>query len=236
MNKLALYSSLALLLASQTVNAAMYTPAPVPEPEIKNFYIGAFGGVAFTQDMDFDEHEHHVDIDFDSVNYHVGAHLGYRVYDYLNLEAEYIFMHSNADCTNVYSTADSSLNGMHGGGDADVNAVMFNGLFRFDDVNDVFIPFVGVGIGYAHVDIDCVSAPNGVSVISGDDGGFAYQILAGVGFKVADNVLASLSYRYFATTDLSFDGSTSTSVGKHYDLCDNFRNHLISIGIDAYVA
>ncbi|ANU07542.1 P44/Msp2 family outer membrane protein [Paraurantiacibacter namhicola] len=60
-------------------------------------------------------------------------------------------------------------------------------------------PFVGGGVGYQFTDVNY--QPSGVTVIDGDEDGFAWQAFAGLAFAVSDNVDLYGQYTYRAGFD-----------------------------------
>ena len=79
------------------------------------------------------------------------------------------------------------------GGDVDSTALMANAYYDLD--NDTrFTPYVGAGIGVAHVDFDTVGGDESTE--------FAYQGIAGVTYAVDQNWHVGAEYRYFATTEV----------------------------------
>jgi opacity protein-like surface antigen len=80
-----------------------------------------------------------------------------------------------------------------GGGDVDSWALMGNAYWDIE-TGSAITPYLGVGIGAAHVDFDTVG---------GDDSWeFAYQGMAGASFAVAPETALGVEYRYFATTEV----------------------------------
>ncbi len=79
------------------------------------------------------------------------------------------------------------------GGDVDSWAFMGNAYWDIE-TNTMFTPYLGLGIGAAHVDFDTVGGE--------DDWEFAYQGMAGASVAVAPEVALGLEYRYFATTEV----------------------------------
>lgn len=62
-------------------------------------------------------------------------------------------------------------------------------------------PYVGGGIGISRFkahDVGAAGIP-GLGTVSGSETGFAWQLMAGVGFAVSDQATLTAGYRYFAT-------------------------------------
>lgn len=64
-------------------------------------------------------------------------------------------------------------------------------------------PYLGAGIGYTSVDVDY--SPSGVGIINGDDAVFAWQLKAGLTWKLADNWEAYGEYAWRQSEDISLD-------------------------------
>lgn len=106
------------------------------------------------------------------------------------------------------------------------DSIMLNALYDFDSFGD-FEPYIGAGVGFirgdasiaAHDFIDngllnrtpvCLGtrvANEGVSCdISDTDAGLGWQLLAGLGYKVTDNLTWDTHYTYLNAPDFDFDG------------------------------
>lgn len=91
----------------------------------------------------------------------------------------------------------------------DVNSISLLGnVIKDFETNKVFTPFVGLGIGVSQVEGEMVSW-SGTPPITPDGGDddtvFAYQVMLGCGFKVSEKMNVDVSYRYFATSDPTFN-------------------------------
>jgi OmpA-OmpF porin, OOP family len=104
-------------------------------------------------------------------------------------------------------------------GNVNVWTAMLNGLYDFNRDGRIN-PFVGAGVGLARVNLlagsfDQVNAANPqlalsrASAVAVDDSdtGFAWQLIAGVGLKLSDQLTADLSYTYVNVADLNFAGT-----------------------------
>lgn len=95
-------------------------------------------------------------------------------------------------------------------GDTNALSLLLNCFVDFE-TGTGFTPFAGGGIGIAKVEFcDFVSSNS-----SDDDTVFAYQLVAGVGYAFTENVTLDVSYRYFATADLTF-GDEGDNVDVEY--------------------
>ncbi len=123
--------------------------------------------------------------------YGLGAALGYSFGNGVRAEGEFAWRSNELD---------SSI----ASGDLDSFAGMVNGYYDIHNTSK-WTPYVGAGIGLAHVTDSDV-----------DDNVFAYQGMAGVGYTVSETSDLVLGYRYFATEDPEYTISGST-VETSYD-------------------
>lgn len=82
-----------------------------------------------------------------------------------------------------------------------------------------FVPYVGVGIGFARHDLNNVSF-TGVGTGAGfsfgdlpgsDQTNFAWSLMAGVGYQISDRAILDFGYRYIDMGDVKTRGNTCTS-------------------------
>ncbi len=113
------------------------------------------------------------------------------------------------------------------------DALMLNAIYDFSDF-DRFVPYVGAGVGivrgdatlsahdFPNVDNDgqirnpaCVGSRSSVDAFSCDysdeDTGLGWQLLAGLGYDITDNLTWDTNYRYLQVSDLKLDGTFSNS-------------------------
>jgi OmpA-OmpF porin, OOP family len=114
-----------------------------------------------------------------------------------------------------------------GSGDVHAWTIMVNGLYDF--VNSTrFTPYLGVGIGAANIDYGTVG-PIGLGGIDDDTWTFAYQGIAGVSYRIADNFSVFANYQYLGTPKFDMDtvgtGAGTGSVETEY----NTNNFLLGI-------
>ncbi|MFI4976296.1 MAG: outer membrane protein [Caulobacterales bacterium] len=96
-------------------------------------------------------------------------------------------------------------------------ALMANLLY---DINGLRVgrltPYVGGGVGAAHVTADGLRANNAV-LLTGASDRFAYQGIVGVSGDVTRSWSVDLDYRYFATADPKFKTASGDSVSARYE-------------------
>ena len=103
-------------------------------------------------------------------------------------------------------------------GAAQTWTAMVNGLYDFNRDGKIQ-PFVGAGIGAARVKAKAYSYDRGVTgaaaalsrasavEVNDSDTAFAWQLIAGLGLKLTDQLTADLSYKWLNVPDLSFEGT-----------------------------
>jgi outer membrane protein OmpA-like peptidoglycan-associated protein len=169
----------------------------------KGLYIGGAGGLNFlTEDSDLNAAE----AEFEDFNWVVSGALGYALGNGLRLETEVGYRPNDVD----------NITGVAGGsGDVDVLNWMFNALYDLDYWNLPVKPYVGAGIGIAHVDFDGVTPVAG-STINDSDIGFAFQGIAGLSLDLTENLAATLDYRHLRVPNVSFRTNGGTNVDSDY--------------------
>ena len=125
--------------------------------------------------------------------------VGYRATDLAGLE--------NVRVTSSTGATARIPGRVPGTGSLNTSSLMANGYYTFDV--RAFRPYVGAGVGVArHERSSSEHFAGGIYVppISDDDVVFAYQLMLGLNWVLADNMEARAGYRYFATGEASFDG------------------------------
>lgn len=84
-------------------------------------------------------------------------------------------------------------------GDVSALSFMGNAFYNFE-TETAFSPFLGGGVGFANVEGDIEGLGKK------DDTVFAYQLSAGGGLELQENLSLDLQYRFFATADPDFAG------------------------------
>lgn len=81
-------------------------------------------------------------------------------------------------------------------GTLDAQTLFVNGLYDFNRAG-IVAPYLGVGLGWAEVELDGFGVAPVPAVLSDDDSGFAYQFIVGVGFNVGSTWNLFVDYRHF---------------------------------------
>ncbi len=146
-------------------------------------YTGISGGVNFLCTSGHKHNKPHA-----SAGYELGWEIGYRWKQGIRLEFEAAYRHNHIDYVRHQGS------NVRSGGHVWSGAAMVNGVFEFPGLMcfNCVKPYVGVGLGYTHIDID-IEGPFGYA--SGKDG-FAWQVIAGIDYWFDQNVDIAVEYRY----------------------------------------
>jgi opacity protein-like surface antigen len=160
-------------------------------------YVGGNAGAVFLSDSTLGS----ADLKFDT-GYGLGLLGGFDFGTY-RLEGEFAYRkNDNKEIT----------------GDTSSVALMANGYYDFRMVSPTFVPYIGGGLGFARVS-------EKATIIDDSDMVFAYQFATGVGFAISKELTLDLGYKYFATTDPSFEVSGS---GAKIDV--EYKSHNLFLG------
>ncbi len=168
-------------------------------------YVSGAVGMSWLSDtdakLDYDEDEGY-EVDFDSGITLLGA-LGCDYGDY-RAEGELGYQRGDLESYNVFcpkctgSEQDIS-------GDVTILSLMMNGYYDIS-LGGGFELSPAVGVGVAQIKVDNVTTGER----NGDSGSlsevtFAYQAGIGLGIPVSDGIMLDARYRYFGTTDFTFE-------------------------------
>ncbi len=169
----------------------------------KGLYIGGAGGLNFlTEDSDLNS----ADAEYEDWGWAVSGAIGYALGNGIRLETEVGYRPNDVD----------NISGVTGGsGDVDVLNWMFNALYDFKQLNLPVTPYIGGGIGIAHVDFDGVTPVAG-STIDDSDIGFAFQGIAGLSLALTENLAATLDYRHLRVPHVRVNTNGGTGVDSDY--------------------
>ncbi len=160
--------------------------APLAHAENAGWYMGAEMGAVFAKDADTTGLLAG-DLEYDPGFALLGQVGGYLPYNF-RLEAELGWRRNEMD----------ELGGV--GIDGDINVLSLMGNLYYDiPTGTAFTPYVGVGLGGAHMMFDTPAADD-------DDNVWAYQGIAGVDYRINDTLSLKADYRYFATQDFDAHG------------------------------
>lgn len=144
-------------------------------------YFQLLGGVVQDLPVTYFQDGQDVDHDDTDIGYSIAATAGVVVVDGLSIEADLLYSSRDYahDDVNTYSTL----------------SLMANAKYTVA-LNDTFSVYGGVGLGYVWGKEDWSSD-------SADYGSFGFQVIAGVGAKLTDNITAVAEYRFQDTFDKS---------------------------------
>jgi OmpA-OmpF porin, OOP family len=172
--------------------------SPTAHAQTTGYYIGGAAGIDFAVDAKAKTSTGHNNVEYDhgpagllSFGYKMGA---FRT----ELEGAY-------RTNDVSGAGGAALNSP--GGRAQTWSVMLNGLYDIP-TGTAFTPYLGggVGVGFNKASLTGTRpAGSAVGLYDGSDTTFAYQGIAGFSYAMSPNLSLTTDYRYFATTDSSFN-------------------------------
>lgn len=141
--------------------------------------------------------------------------LGYK-FGSTRLEGEFGYQKNdfNDVTVTVAGVGSASLKGtgVPFSGDTKVTSFLMNGYYDFTN-DSAFTTYLTAGLGLAKVKVS-MDLPSVGASTSDSDTVFAYQIGAGVEYALNQTVSLDVRYRYFATSDPSFD-TTDAEFSSH---------------------
>ncbi len=179
------------------------TLAAANDKGLEGLYVSGAAGLNFLpENSDLNSAE----AEYEDFNWAAAGAVGYALGNGLRLESELGFRPNDVD----------NITGVAGGsGDVDVLNWMFNALYDFKQLNLPVTPYVGAGIGIAHVDVDGATPVAG-STIDDSDIGFAFQGIAGLSLSLTENLAATVDYRHLRVPSVSFRTNGGTNVDSDY--------------------
>jgi len=97
-------------------------------------------------------------------------------------------------------------------GDGSIFRVMFNSYCDFD-TSTALTPYIGIGLGYANVELNDLSI-GGYYVGDKEDDLFAYQFITGLDYAINNRNSIFVAYRYFGTNDMDV-GNIDAEITSH---------------------
>ena len=178
----------AALLATNLAAAA--TP-------INGWYSSVFGGYTYLPDniYNLDNNVFRNNVGYSS-GYNVGGRIGYQS-NPIRYELEYTYLNANAEDFNLDYIPQTGVTGY-----SSTNLIMANIYYDFHDILPAISPFLGFGIGYAHLQTALNSiGPDDISNFKVSENAFAYQGTAGLTYNFAENYALNIAYRYVITAE-----------------------------------
>jgi opacity protein-like surface antigen len=185
-----LFASL-LATGATGAGAADIDMGPVAEPMPAEWYLAISGGLNKIFDFDY--------------GFRGAAAIGMRFGN--NFRAELEFAGSSTDGDSYHIDGD-------GGGNLHGSLDILSLLAKVDYEMEFFgwwHPYIGIGVGGAHVSADDLGPPNNPNPIDGSDTVFAAAIEGGSMFALSDNVelFTQTQLMFLTDVDLEFDNSSS---------------------------
>ena len=197
-----------------------------------NYYVNVSGGANWLHDDSFDAVSAPNVFVFDNdaqVGFTLSAAAGLHLDNVLpGLRVEGEFGYRENDVNGDWSTA--SVGPVVRSGSLDYQAstysILANAWYDFSVLG--FNPYVGGGIGWAHSNLDGLFV-NGIpsNALGESDGGFAWQLGAGLTFDIQPGTKLNIGYRYFQGPDVTvFSPKTTNPLSG--DVSD--KNDSITVG------
>ena len=192
------------------------------------WYVTGFAGYTQPKDYQFDFISNTTGARFPykaslDDGYSVGAAAGYRINQYFRVEGEYAY--SNTDFGNSYHADPPGFIGRNPNGDVTIQTLMAN-VWLGTKLGAVK-PYIGGGIGYGWVDGNLKVTTGAGNQLGGDDSGFAYQLGAGLGFQLTNNLDLDLGYRWKKVNDIKLKSKIN---GFHLS-SDDFTTQTLQLGL-----
>ncbi|HEX6102089.1 MAG TPA: porin family protein, partial [Alphaproteobacteria bacterium] len=174
------------------------------QAQAEGIYVGAFGGLTIPEHSDgtFDVLGVSEDVEIEShPGWAAGAAVGYGFDFGLRAEGEIAYRSNELNRFNVVG------NGLNFSGDATALSAMGNVWYEFP-LSDTLRPFLGGGAGMAQISLEDAELL-GVQVVDDSDWVFAYQLGAGLGYRLSPGLDLTAEYRYFGAEEANFELETA---------------------------
>ena len=210
--KLTLKSSLIALLL---VNGSTYALNPVQE-----WYGGIVLGGSITNKINFtlinplDSLKYSGQLQYSGAG-DIAGQIGYRM-EQFRVETELFFNYSpyhqlllnGLKVTTPHKSPATAYGGLQFKGRTETGAILVNGIYDaysiFEQSN--YVPYIGVGIGYAYVENNINFYYNNHTIagtkFTENNQAFAGQAMIGISYFMDDFTTFSLDYRYFSTANI----------------------------------
>ena len=178
--------------------------------QAQQWYIGAFGTASDLDDFDFGTALGTVKTTFDETT-GFGVVVG-REIGAVRIEGEWSMRYFDVE---DHILAGAPLPGPTG--DAESRSHMLNLYYDFNR-DGRFQPYLGGGVGLVDVELDGFGVAPIPDVLTDDDSGFAYQVMAGVGIALSDSWDLFVDLRMQMADGLEITASPSAgSVSSEFD-------------------
>lgn len=188
--------SLVLVAAGSLAMAVFTQPG-----HSQNFYLDADLGVALADDVSLRQFvvpTPGVKLELDpGVRLSVAG--GYNFNDFVGLQLESGIIHNEVKGTTRGGSIDASIGHV---------PMLVDVVFRYDKPESKWVPYAGAGAGgdASVIQLDHVRAPNGTLVDGeGSTVVFAWQLFAGVRYKLNDMMSIGAGYKFYSADGASWD-------------------------------
>lgn len=192
---------ISLLLAQTTGIAA----TPISGP-----YVRVFGGFAFTTSGNVNINLF-TNPDY-KTGYDAGAQLGYKSGP-IRYEFEGAYTRAKLNKFSYNGTTQTDVTGK-----SSSSSLLLNVYYDFEDFSASLAPYLGVGIGYAHVVNTLESTSPSTVSFDQSDRLFAYKASAGLTYNFSEAISTDIGYQYFRTKNSN-------------KFNEVFQSHLVNFGI-----
>lgn len=224
------------LLIAAAASVMMAAPSFAAAQDGSGWYLKGAAGYGAHTDIDIDGN---INGDVESEgNVAVGAAIGYDFGPNWRMELDATTMFTELGAVEQAPSSFAKLR---------TDALMLNAIYDFSDFGS-FEPYVGAGVGLVRGDASvashdflngpilvtnptCTAARGGITNnafscrAEGEDTTLGWQLLAGLGYNITDNLTWDTNYRYLQAGDMNFDAtSTNTFTGQSIPSTVRFDN------------
>jgi len=199
-----LICSICLLLCMATIASAQHA-----QP-----YLSLTGGLQLADEMTLSDQTGDYTLDFED-GFFTGGAFGFYLGDAFpqlgkgRIELEVGFRYNELKEAHFATGTDPAY------GEMTTISVMLNTLAEYRNYSPYYIPYVGVGVGFAHVAM--IDTRVGLSPMIDDESlQIAYQALAGVSIPLREKLALDCGYRFFSTLDPEFTDAQNRKVNAEY--------------------
>ncbi len=181
------------MFALIAMTSALFSSVAANECLEEGLYVGGFGGVNFL----------HIDkASGIKPGFMGGVSIGYKFENSVRLEGEFAYRRNRMKVPSYYD----------GHCALTTHSVMAN-VYYDHDLGYEWTPYIGAGIGYAHNTTMIHTKGDGVF---SSQNKFAYQVMAGVNYKICDKTYAGLEYKYFKPQKHAHDHAVAVTLKRYF--------------------
>ncbi len=167
-------------------------------------FISAHGGGNLTNDLNIGSRP---TLDFHA-GLQAGVAVGYKT-GALRYELEYGYRRNSIDKYRVDGVQQAGESGHTA-----LSTGLINVLYNFEQLSANWYPYVGMGVGLAHLANN--ARATGLSYSTSNSNEFAFQGVLGMGYKLARSFSLEADYRFLGTTKFHFTNTSGGNAGSPY--------------------